>query len=124
MLTLPQSVRVFALKTPVRATIGIDGLVRLAREGATEDPLSGSIFCFFNRHRAQVRLLVWDRNGFWVMSKRLEHGRFERIAGGSRWVELDREQLVLLLEGKDTRTSQLRRHFAREVRITPREHDA
>jgi transposase len=86
MLTLAPSVRVFALKTPVRWTLGIDGLVRLVRDGATEDPFSGNIFCFFSRHRDRVRLLVWDRNGFWVMSKRLERGRFERVVGGSHWV--------------------------------------
>ena len=123
MLTLPRSVRVFALRTAVSSTIGIDGLVRIVRDGVGVDPCTGHIFCFFNRHRDRVKLLVWDCNGFWVFSKRLERGRFEQLAGLSRWVEIDREQLVHLLQGIDTRTLRFRRNFPREVRMSSRDDD-
>lgn len=112
--------RVYASTRPTSSTKEIDGLVRIVRDEFGEDPFSGNIFCFFNRARDRVKLLVWDRNGFWVLFKRLERGRFERVDADAPRVEIGREELVMLLEGIDTRTSRFRRHFAREVRISPR----
>ena len=124
MLRLPRSIRIFAATAPVNPGMSIDGLVQIVRDGFGEDPFTGNLFCFFNRRRDRAKLLVWDRNGFWVLSKRLERGRFEPVIGSSRVVEIDREQMVMLLSGIDTRTSRFRRHFAREVRISPRDDDA
>ncbi len=58
-------------------------------------PLSGSVFVFFNRGRDKVKLLWWDRHGFWLAYKRLERGHFRRP--GHKQLEL--AELWLLLEG-------------------------
>ncbi|MCC7014843.1 MAG: IS66 family insertion sequence element accessory protein TnpB [Planctomycetes bacterium] len=121
MLKLRRSVRIFASATPVFVSTDIDGLVRLVRDDIGEDPFSGHIFCFFNRRRDRVKLLVWDRNGFWTLTKRLERGFFEPLCPGARRVVLSREQLVMLLSGVDTKSGRFRRDFAREVNITSRE---
>ena len=123
MLRLPRSIRIFASTRPVHFNADVDGLVHVVRDKFGVDPFSGHIFCFFNARRNRVKLLVWDRNGFWILYKRLERGRFEWLGGRERWVEIDREKLVMLLEGIDTRTSKFRHNFAREVRISPRGHD-
>ncbi|MBK7635992.1 MAG: IS66 family insertion sequence element accessory protein TnpB [Saprospiraceae bacterium] len=34
--------------------------------------MSGDVYVFFNRSRQTVKMLVWDRDGFVVYSKRLE----------------------------------------------------
>lgn len=115
--------RVFAATAPVSLCTDIDGLLQIVRDNFGADAFTGNIFCFFNRRRDRVKLLVWDRNGFWVLCKRLERGRFEVLDGCPPRIEIDREQLVMLLEGIDTRTSRFRSHFAREVRISPRDDD-
>lgn len=123
MMVLPESLRIVALTTPVTFQMDVDGLVQLVRDVLREDPFSGNLFCFLNRPRDRVKLLAWDRNGFWVMSKRLERGRFQRLEGGVPGVEISREELIMLLEGIDTRTERFHRNFAREVRISARGND-
>lgn len=121
MLTLAPRVRVFAATKPVDFRKGFDGLVAIVRERFREDPFTGDLFCFFNRRRDRVKVLVWDRNGFWLHYKRLERGTFERIVGDGERALIERAQLSMLLEGIVTKDTKFRRHFAREVRIGHRD---
>ncbi len=123
MLSLSSNQRIFAATSPVDFRKGFDGLVAIVRASFGEDPFSGNLFCFFNRRRDRVKLLVWDRNGFWLFYKRLERGTFERVVGAASRVELDRAQMSMLLEGIDTKKTSFRRHFARDVRIQARDED-
>ncbi len=121
MLSLSSRVRIFAAVEPIDFRKGFDGLVAIARDGFGEDPFGGDVFCFFNRRRDRVKLLVWDANGFWLHYKRLERGTFERIEGRGRRVQIDRAQMSMLLEGIDTKSSRFRRHYSRDVRISARD---
>src|SRR5215831_5978427 len=96
-----------------------DGLSMIVRHQFHRDPFNGDVFVFFNRSRDRVKLLVWDGNGFWLLSKRLERGTFDawRPSGDEAHVEIERSQLTMLLEGVDVKNAKYRRHFAREVRI-------
>ena len=75
------------------------------------------------RFRDRVKILVWDRNGFWLFYKRLERGTFEKLDGRGAKVEIDRAKMSMLLEGIDTKKSRFRRYFARDVRISSRDED-
>lgn len=121
MLSLSTRVRIFAATEPIDFRKGFDGLVQIVRDGFGEDPFAGDLFCFFNRRRDRVKVLVWDRNGFWLHYKRLERGTFERVDGSSKRIEIDRARMSMLLEGIDTKSSRFRRHFARDVRIGDRD---
>lgn len=97
-----------------------DGLCNLARFAFRLDPFAGGLFVFFNRRGNRVKVLQWDGNGFWLHTKRLERGTFERwkpSVDGERHVEIDRAQLLLLLEGVDLKRVKFRRHFTRHLRI-------
>ncbi|MBK6932335.1 MAG: IS66 family insertion sequence element accessory protein TnpB [Saprospirales bacterium] len=78
-----------------------DGLSGLVRQGLGRDPLSGEVFIFLNRRRTQLKLLVWDRSGFVIWSKRLERGTFELPHAADRGasVLMSWEELVFILEG-------------------------
>lgn len=123
MLSLGPRQRILAAVEAVDFRKGFDGLVGLVRDGFGEDPFAGDLFCFFNRRRDRVKILVWDRNGFWLHYKRLERGTFERVDGRGRRVEIDRARMSMLLEGIDTKSSRFRRHFTRDVRISSRDAD-
>ena len=120
MLRLPRSIRVFAATRSSDFRKDVDGLVRVVREDFGKDPCSGDLFCFFNFDRDRVKLLVWDRNGFWILSKRLERGRFEALDKRARVIEIEREELVMMLAGIDTKTARFRRQFVRDVRMRSR----
>ena len=78
----------------------IDALAQLVASCMGMDPLSGQVFVFIGRRRDKVKLLVWDRHGFWVLYKRLERGRFAdlaRLAAGA----LAMSELVAWLDGID-----------------------
>ncbi len=63
--------------------------------------LNGSVFIFMNRRRTQVKLLLWEGDGFSIYYKRLEKGTFElpAISGSSTTVALDVRRLQFILQG-------------------------
>jgi transposase len=126
MLTLPSRVRVFVASDVVDFRRGIDSLYALVRDGFAEDAFSGDLFAFFNRARDRIKILVFDRNGFWLHLKRLERGTFESLditrATHGR-IEIDALRLQLLLEGIELRSAKSKKHFVREIRLNPRNGD-
>ena len=95
-----------------------DGLVAIVREHPDADPFDGSVFVFFNRRRDRVKILLWDRNGFWLLYKRLEKGTYERLrASESSRLALSRAELSMLLDGFALGRGKKRRHFADVYRI-------
>jgi len=80
MLTLPPGVRVFVATARVNGRKGIDGLSVLVRSQFAEDPLSGTMFVFFSRRSDRVRVLYWDRDGYVLVTKRLEKGTYLRLS--------------------------------------------
>jgi len=126
MLALSSLVRVFVAREPVDFRRGFDSLHALVRDGFGDDPLSGHLFVFFNRARDRLKILTWDRNGFWLLCKRLERGTFERIslrAGTRARVELSRAELSMLLDGVALDSAKTKKHFVPELRPSARDGD-
>ena len=116
MLTLPPSVRVFLAAGVTDMRRSVDGLAALVTSVMALDPFTGHLFLFRNRRGDRLKILVWDRTGFWVMYKRLEKGTFAWPKTGiSGSVELTFPQLMLLLEGVDVQTVRMRRWYTREA---------
>ncbi len=79
----------------------IDGLVLLVADQLQLNPTSGQLFLFRNRHANKIKMLWWDRNGFWLCYKRLEKGRLKFPAIEDQALELTHDQLSWLLSGLD-----------------------
>jgi transposase len=77
----------------------IDGLVLLVADHMQKNPTSGQLFLFRNRSSNKIKILWWDRNGFWLFYKRLERGRFKFPMLHAVTMELTRDQLAWLLSG-------------------------
>ena len=56
---------------------GIDGLAAICRNLIQVDPLSGTLFLFYNRCKTSFKILVFDGQGFWLIQKRLSKGNFK-----------------------------------------------
>ncbi len=114
MLTLPSMVRVYVATQPMDLRNSFTGLSLAVTSVLDLDPLSGHLFCFFNRRANQVRVLFWDRTGWCIISKRLVRGRFrlaEIVRSGQTCIEMDAAELSLILEGIDLAGAKRRRRF-------------
>lgn len=116
MLTLPPSVRIFLATGATDLRRSVDGLSAVVRERFGLDPLCGHLFLFRNRRGDRLKVLVWDRSGFWVLYKRLERGTFAWPTGdGAGPVELRAADFMLLLSGVDVATTRRRRWYERQA---------
>lgn len=111
MFHFDAGLKVYLHQEPVDGRKAINGLAVLVEQGLGFNPFEPAVFVFSNRRRDRIKLLFWDRNGFWLMTKRLEADRF-------RWPKQDSlmmltvEQLHWLLEGIDL--AAMRPHPARK----------
>ena len=114
MLTLSPAVRVYVATGTTDLRRSIDGLAALVRDALALDPLSGHLFLFRNRRGDRVKVLVWDRSGYWVLYKRLERGTFAwPETEGPAPVELRSSDLLVLLAGVDVTHTRRRRWYDR-----------
>lgn len=90
---------------------GFDGLSGIVRGALNKDPLSGAVFIFLNRRRNQIKLLLWERDGFSLYHKRLERGTYELPVGDGDSVELRSDELMLILQGIALKSVQRRERF-------------
>lgn len=79
----------------------IDGIATFIHAELNQNPSNG-IYVFFNRTRDKLKILTWHGNGFVLLYKRLECGKFV-IPGDLNVtsVSLDEKQLSWLLAGLD-----------------------
>ena len=114
MLTLSPAVRIYLATGATDLRRSIDGLAAVVRERFTLDPLSGHLFLFRNRRGDRVKILAWDRSGFWILYKRLEQGTFAWPTDeGIGPVEMRSTDLALLLAGIDIAQTRRRRWYER-----------
>lgn len=79
-----------------------NGLVTIVEGEMNLDPFSSKLFIFCNRARTIIKVVTWDGNGFILLVKRIEKGRF-------KWptqlpidcVRLNAQQVSWLIDGYD-----------------------
>ena len=92
-----------------------DGLCAMVKQHLGRDPLDGDVYVFINKRRDRMKLLVWDRTGFWLFCKRLEKGTFQIPERNADKValQLAYEELVMILEGIDLKSVKRRPRYSR-----------
>lgn len=83
--------------------------------------MSGDVYVFLNRRRDRMKLLLWDRNGFWLFYKRLEQGTFQLPTNFAEQssLELRYDELLLILEGIDLASIKRRPRYQRLALVPP-----
>jgi transposase len=110
MLSLSPAIRIFIALEPVDLRQSFNGLHARVQSVLQQDPLSGHIFLFTNKHRNRLKLLFFDGSGLWICAKRLEKGSFGWPKGEGASCCLRPEELSLLLHGLE---GTARRHWYR-----------
>jgi transposase len=85
---------------PVDMRKSINGLSILVSEVLKENPTSEQLFVFRNKSSNKIKLLYWERDGFWLFYKRLEKSRFKFPKMGEK-IQMTMTQLRWLLDGLD-----------------------
>jgi transposase len=91
-----RSEKIYIANKPIDFRKGIDGLCALVTEEMQKEPGNG-IYIFYNKHLDRVKVLGWHRNGFVLLCKRLESGKF--FVRGNEDLQINSEQLNMLLVG-------------------------
>jgi transposase len=97
---LDEGLKVYLHRQPIDFRLNINGLALMVEKALGFDPFAASVYVFSNRRRNRVKILGWDRNGFWLLLKRLEQDRFTWPSEETVPM-LTVEQLHWLLEGID-----------------------
>jgi transposase len=100
MFRFDPALRVYLHREPVDGRKNINGLALLVEQALGLDPFAPALFVFSNRRRDRIKILLWERTGFWLLIKRLEADRFKWPKDGEV-VMLSVEQLHWLLAGID-----------------------
>ena len=100
MFRLDEGLKVYLHRAPIDFRLNINGLATVVEKALGLDPFAACVYVFSNRRRNRVKILGWERNGFWLLLKRLEQDRF--IWPVAEVVPtLTVEQLHWLLDGID-----------------------
>lgn len=77
----------------------IDGLATVVQQSFRLDPFSNSLFLFCGKRRDRIKALYWEGDGFVLLYKRLERGRFQWPRSESEVRDLSHQQFRWLMEG-------------------------
>jgi len=78
---------------------GIDGLAAIVQGKLSLDPFCKSLFLFCGRNSRKLKGLLWEGDGFLLLNKRLENGRYRWPRNESEAKLLTPKQLRWLMEG-------------------------
>lgn len=98
---LPAPTKIMLSTTPIDMRKSYQGLSVLAKTVLEQDPFSATAFVFTNKKRDILKILYWHINGFCLVQKRLEKGRFTTAASSTLCRELTLYQLQGLIQGID-----------------------
>ena len=110
MLSFSGSLRVFLAVEPCDMRKGFEGLTALVAERLKEELRSGALYVFSNKKHTRLKVIYWDGSGLWLLSKRLEKGRFSWPRGleeGIVKLKLRPEAFAMLTDGIELRGSRM-----------------
>jgi transposase len=111
------TMRIWLATQPADMRCAFDRLAELAAAMTGQDPLSGHLFLFRSRGGDRLKILYWDRDGYWLSYKRLEEGTFKlpQIEPGQSSVELRASELAMMLDGIDLKSIRRVKRYSRKT---------
>jgi transposase len=68
--------RIFLCRAVTDMRKSFDSLACVVQHQLQRDPLCGDAFVFVGRDKKRLKVLLWDKDGYWVLAKRLDVGTF------------------------------------------------
>ena len=114
MLSVSSAYRYYLYRGVADMRKSFDSLSGIVRNELQKDPLSGEVFIFINKRCNQVKLLLWEGDGFSLYYKRLEKGTYELPSRNKAvtCVALGSDELMLILKGISLKSVRRRKRFS------------
>ena len=77
----------------------IDGLAAIVQEQFNMDPFESALFLFCGRKADRIKALMWENDGFVLLYKRLENGKFQWPRSEDELKPITWQQFRWLMEG-------------------------
>jgi transposase len=118
MFNLTPATKIFVYAKPIDMRKSFAGLFALVHSQFKQDPFSGHCFLFRSKRGNFIKILWWDVDGFAIFAKKLEQGTFHfpsvRFVNGEyEPVQIERTELMLLLEGIDSNSAKRLKRYKR-----------
>ena len=78
---------------------GIDGLVHIVMQQYQLNPMEVGVFLFCGRRADRFKALYWDKDGFVLLYKRLESGKYQWPRTPGQLKSLSSQEVRWLMEG-------------------------
>ncbi|MDF2614081.1 MAG: Orf2 family protein [Clostridia bacterium] len=78
---------------------GIDGLVGMIQQGFKLDPFQNVLFLFCGKLTDRIKAIIWEGDGFVLLYKRLESGRYQWPRNEPSELSITPAQFRWLMEG-------------------------
>jgi transposase len=101
MLHLSPACRYYLYSSATDLRKGFDSLSGVVMQQMNMNALNGDVFIFMNKKYNQIKLLLWEGDGFALYHKRLEKGTYELPAtiNNSSSIAITSQQLQFILQG-------------------------
>src|SRR5256885_1728059 len=119
MLHLSPSCRYYLYAGNADMRKGFDSLSGIISSQMQLNALDGSIFIFINKKHNQVKLLLWEGDGFAMYYKRLEKGTYELpvYSDENSSALVSSEELQLILQGISLKSVRKRKRYQQAEQI-------
>ena len=77
----------------------IDGLAAIVQQNFKLDVFSGSLFLFCGKRCDRIKALLWEEDGFVLLYKRLENGKYKWPRNSDEARQITRQEFRWLMEG-------------------------
>ena len=96
-ITVAENIYIACGYTDMRKSI--DGLAALVQQQFKLDPYSNALFLFCGKHCNRMKVLLWEPDGFVLLYKRLENGKFKWPRQEAELKPITWQQFRWLMEG-------------------------
>ena len=108
MFEANEEASVYVFRKPCDMRCGFDRLSEYVKAQTQVNPLKGDYFVFLSRSKDRVKILMWERDGFWLFYKRLEAGTF-KVSFCEGYEVITEVDLKALLQGMELERIKLRK---------------
>ena len=91
----------------------IDGYASIIQDNFNINPMTAALYLFCNKQKNKLKILYWDKDGFWLLYKRLEKSKFRWPKTLDEIKMISKKQLEWLLEGLEIE----QKYYHQEVKV-------